>query len=155
MAETVHLYLKIRGVAITGDDETPSIKCVYLRLRSESVRAAGRGIATGRRQHEPLVIRKHIDKSSPLLARALTTNEVIDAEFKFFRQPPAGDISHFYSVLLKGARVSAISPAAADANSTSPPDEQVAFVFHTITWSYVDPAVSFTSTAARTIGVFG
>lgn len=35
-------------------------------------REAGSGIATGRRQYQPLLIRKRIDKSSPLLMRAIT-----------------------------------------------------------------------------------
>lgn len=35
-------------------------------------REAGSGIATGRRQYQPLLIRKRIDKASPLLMRAIT-----------------------------------------------------------------------------------
>lgn len=41
-----------------------------------TAREAGSGLATGRRQYQPLLIRKRIDKSSPLLMRAMGRGEV-------------------------------------------------------------------------------
>ena len=40
-------------------------------------REAGSGMATGRRTYEPIVIRKRIDKSSPLLASVIVSNPLI------------------------------------------------------------------------------
>lgn len=44
---------------------------VYVWKVKSSTREAGSGIATGRRQYQPLLIRKRIDKSTPLLMKAL------------------------------------------------------------------------------------
>lgn len=40
-------------------------------------REAGSGIATGRRQYEPLKITKRLDKSSPLLYRAMAFTKIL------------------------------------------------------------------------------
>jgi len=57
-------------------------------------------MATGERTYEPIRIAKRIDKSSPLLAKALCNNEVIEATFKFYRPDPAGSGTqeHFYTI---------------------------------------------------------
>ena len=67
-------------------------------------------MATGRRQYQPLMIRKRIDKSSPLIAKALTENQVIEGQFKFFRPNPSGDgtTEQFYTVEIKQGRVASI-----------------------------------------------
>ena len=44
-----------------------------------SPRDAASGQATGKRQHKPLTIRKEIDKSTPLLMRAIFTNQTLPA----------------------------------------------------------------------------
>lgn len=54
-------------VAIGKYDLSPSKGRTEYRVLT--AREAGSGMATGRRQYEPLVIRKRIDKSSPLLAK--------------------------------------------------------------------------------------
>ena len=72
MAETVHLYLKANGQAINGDStqhslgRENSIECIFYEQKVLTAREAGSGMATGRRQYEPIVIRKRIDKSKPL-----------------------------------------------------------------------------------------
>ncbi len=147
MAETVHLFLKANGVDIKGEStETSlgrqdSIQCVYYE---QSVTTA----AAGRRQYNPLVIRKRIDKSSPLIARALTHNEVIEGIFKFFRPNPTGDgtTEQFYTVQVRQGRVASIKQTVPDtihaATSADPPLEDVAFVFHTISWTYTNGGVT-------------
>ena len=90
MAETVHLYLKANGSDIKGEStqhsmgRQDSIECTYYEQKVVTAREAGSGQATGRRQYEPLLIRKRIDKASPLIAKALVENQVIEGVFKFF-----------------------------------------------------------------------
>jgi type VI secretion system secreted protein Hcp len=148
MAETVHLYLKANGTDIQGEStqhslgRENSIECVYYEQAVATAREAGSGMATGRRQYHPLVVRKRIDKSSPLIAKALCNNEVIEGTFKFFRPNPTGDgtTEQFYSVQIRQGRVASIKQVVPDtiepATSTEPPLEEVAFVFHTIAWTY-------------------
>jgi len=158
MAETVHLYLKASGTDIQGNSTQTSlgrensIECLYFESGVLTAREAGSGRATGRRQYTPLIIRKRIDKSTPLIAKALVNNQVIEAVFKFFRPNPNGDgtTEQFYTIEIKEGRVASfkqISPDSFDpALSTRPELEEVSFVFHTIKWVYTDGGVEHEDT---------
>ncbi len=148
MAQTVHLYLTANGTKIDGDstilslDRENSIECLSFSDAVRTAREASSGMATGERTYEPLRIVKRIDKSSPLIAKALCSNEVIEATFKFFRPSPSGDgtTEQFFTVGIEEGRVASvqrISPDALDpASATAPPTEEVSFVFGKIRWTY-------------------
>ncbi len=148
MAETVHLYLKANGQDIQGESTQTSlgrensIECVLFRDSVRTARERGSGMATGRRTYDPIMIIKRIDKSTPLLAKALCNNEVIEGTFKFFRPNPAGDgtTEHFFTVEILEGRIESIERLVPDsfdpASSILPPSETVRFVFHSITWTY-------------------
>lgn len=156
MAETVHLYLKANGTDIKGEStqtslgREDSIECLYFEDSVRTAREKGTGMATGRRSYEPIVFRKRIDKSSPLLAKALCNNEVIEGTFKFFRPSPNGDgtTQQFFTIEIGEARIAHIkqvSPDVIDPVRTSePPTEEIGLVFHTITWTYEDGGVQHT-----------
>lgn len=158
MAETVHLYLKLNGADIQGEStqhsmgRENSIECVYYRQSVVTAREAGSGMATGRRQYEPLLIRKRIDKSSPLIAKGLVENMVADGVLKFFRPNPVGDgtTEQFYTVEFKQGRVASQAQYVPDtivpATATDPPLEEVTFVFHTISWTYTNGGVTHEDT---------
>ena len=158
MAEPVHLYLKANGTDIKGEStqtslgRQDSIECVYYKQSVITAREAGSAMATGRRQYEPLLIRKRIDKSSPLLMKALCENTVIESTFKFFRPNPTGDgtTEQFYTVAFKQGRIASINQYVSDvivpATSTEPPLEEVSFVFHTISWTYTNGGVTHEDT---------
>lgn len=153
MAQTVHLFLKASGADIQGEstieslDRANSIECLSFRDSVRTARERSSGMATGERTYEPLTFEKRIDKSSPLLAKALTQNEEIEGEFKFFRPSPTGDgtIQHFFTVSISKGRIHSIereSPNVLDpAEANQPPTEKVAFVFGKIRWTYVDGGV--------------
>jgi type VI secretion system secreted protein Hcp len=156
MAETVHLYLKANGADVQGESSQTSlgrensIECVYIDNEVVTAREAGSARATGRRQHKPILFRKRIDKSSPLLLKALCNNEVIEGVFKFFRPNPAGDgtTQQFYTIEIAEGRISGYKVYSPDsiepASSTLPAMEEVSFVYHTITWTYEDGGISHT-----------
>jgi type VI secretion system secreted protein Hcp len=158
MAETVHLYLKANGTDIAGESTQTSlgrensIECVYYKQAVITAREAGSGMATGRRQYEPLMIRKRIDKSSPLLMKTLAENTAIEGTFKFFRPNPTGDgtTEQFYTVQIKQGRIASIAQFVQDvmvpATATDPPMEEVTFVFHTINWTYTNGGVTHEDT---------
>ena len=85
-----------------------------------------------------------IDRSSPLLAKALCTNEVIEGTFKFFRPNPNGDgtTEHYFTVEIENGRVTRIHLVSPDgyANPGDPPFvaafEDVQFIYNAITWRY-------------------
>jgi len=153
MAETVHLFLKANGADIQGESTQTSlgrensIECLAYEFDVMTAREASSGLATGRRQYKPLVIRKRIDKASPLLMKALTKNEVVDGELKFFRPNLGGDgtTEQFYTVKFEKGRINSIKQYVPNtiepAKSNEPPQEELAFVFHTIKWTYTNGGI--------------
>ena len=154
MAETVHLYLKASGQDIKGEStqsslgRKDSIECVYFEQAIKTAREAGSGMASGRRQYDPLLIRKRIDKSSPLIFKALTENQKIDGVFKFFRPNPTGDgtTEQFFTIEIKDGRIASYKNYVPDtiepASSTEPPLEEIQFVFHTIVMTYTNGGIT-------------
>ncbi len=148
MALTVHLELKANGTKIDGEstiesmDRENTIECLSFTDSVRTAREASTGMATGERSYEPITISKRIDKSSPLLAKALCNNEVIEGTFKFFRPNPAGDgtTEQYFTVAIEEGRIGSIrrtSPDTIDpAAANAPPTEEVSFVFGYISWTY-------------------
>ena len=149
MAQTVHLKLEIDGNEIEGESTIASmeregtIECSSFKYALISPRDEETGRLTGRRQHQPVEITKRIDKSTPLLLKALCQNEpVTQAEFRFFRPSPGGEGSeeHFFTVVLENGYIIGVNQLSEDAimggESAPPMMEEIAFVFQEITWTY-------------------
>lgn len=123
-----------------GRDRT--IECFYFKDSVRTARDLSTRAAVGRRVHEPIEIMKRIDKSSPLLAKALCRNEKLQCTFRFYRPSPAGDgtTEQFFTIELTDGRIDSIeriSPSASDpASSKSPPLEVIRVVYATIRWVY-------------------
>ena len=153
MAMTVHLYLTANGTKIDGNstiesmDRADSIECLSFEDSVRTAREASSGMASGERTYEPVRITKRIDKSSPLLAKALCNNEVIEATFKFFRPNPAGDgtTEYYFTLEIQEGRVASITRVSPDvidpASANAPPTEEVTFVFGYIRWCYESEGV--------------
>jgi type VI secretion system secreted protein Hcp len=150
MAETVHFFLKVNGKDIQGESTQKSlgrensIECLRFQHSTLSARDMTTGLATGRRQYQPIKIVKRIDKSTPLLYKAMTENAVCEGEFKFYRPNPSGDgtTEQFYSIKIGGARVTEIhgeSPHVEDLDTANQhPYEEIQLTFGTINWTYTN-----------------
>jgi type VI secretion system secreted protein Hcp len=159
MADNVYLELigQTQG-AIHGESATTSlgradkIECVaYDNAATAALTGAGAGMATGRHSFGPFIIRKRIDKSSPLLLRALTTNEDLHGTFRFYRPSPSGDgtTQQFYTVEFSNARLSAVRQYVPDTllpeTSNLPPLEEVSIIASRVTWTYVEGNIAHTT----------
>lgn len=148
MAQTVHLFLKADGKDVKGESTQTSlgregsIECISYEQAVKTAREEGTNMVTGRRQHQPIKILKRIDQSSPLIMKALTENQKVEAVFKFYRPNPSGDgtTEQFYTVQLKDANVAAVKQQVPDtiAKDTAglPPMETIEFVFKEIIWRF-------------------
>jgi type VI secretion system secreted protein Hcp len=148
MAETVHLFLKANGTDIEGESSQTSlgregsIECLSYEQGVATAREAGSGLATGRRQYQPLVVRKRLDRASPLLLKALTENQVIEGTFRFYRPDPSGDgtTQHFYTVVITQARITGVRQLLPDVlgpdTADDPPQEELSFAVGSIEWTY-------------------
>jgi type VI secretion system secreted protein Hcp len=106
------------------------------------------GLPTGKRQHQPLVILKEIDKSSPLLWSALVNNENLTKwELKFYGAGGATGIEkQIYTITLTNANIASIRESMLDnedpANMRFPLREEMSFTYQKIEWTWVDGGIS-------------
>lgn len=133
------------GVTIGGKEGT--IEVISLSHEIVSPRDAASGLPTGKRQHKPLTIRKAIDKSSPLLFRALISNENLKTvEFVFYTTDPRGQERPYYRIKLLNASIASIKTAVPDtkdpALSSYPLYEDISFTYQKIEWTYVDGGIT-------------
>ncbi len=154
MGMTAHLWLKANGKDIKGESTQASmgradtIECLAFEQGCTSARESATGMVTGRRQHSPIRILKRIDKSSPLLMKALCNNEKIDATIKFYRPNPKGDgtTEQFYTIVIKDGHVASLKDMLLDTlrevTVKDPPLEEVSFVFKTINWTFMDGGIT-------------
>jgi type VI secretion system secreted protein Hcp len=144
----VKIYMTIQGQLgnIEGSSTDPGhegeIKVNSYSHDLVSPRDSATGQATGKRQHSPVVITKEIDKSTPLLFRAITTNENLsDVTLNFYRPNPSDNGQPYFTVKLTDVQISRASQYPPDPGH-SDDYESIAFVFHTIKWTWVDGGIS-------------
>ena len=106
-------YVTIEGVKqgkFKGDGKAKAhpgtIACLAFAYEVKSPRDASTGMATGRRQHEPIVITKRWDSASPQLFQALVSNESLKSVLlEFVRTRPDGQEEVYYTITLQDAMV--------------------------------------------------
>ncbi|QFR48944.1 Hcp family type VI secretion system effector [Sulfurimonas lithotrophica] len=99
------------------------------------------GQPSGQRIHEPLIVSKLFDKSSPLLYNALTKGETLkNVEMKWYRTSYEGKPEHYFTMVLEDAVIVNISSdmGLEDNKTTSQiaPMEKVSFAYRKITWRH-------------------
>ncbi|RXJ82695.1 Hcp family type VI secretion system effector [Arcobacter sp. F2176] len=99
------------------------------------------GQPSGQRVHEPVVITKLIDKSSPLLYNALTKGETLtNVELKWYRTSYAGKPEHYLSIVLEDAVIvdmhTSLDTEEGLAKTQVAPLETVSFAYRKITWRH-------------------
>jgi type VI secretion system secreted protein Hcp len=152
MAEPVYLKLEIDRYDIEGEstkssmDREGSIECSTYHQEVKTSLDPVTGQPSGKRQVGAVTISKRIDKTTPLLIKALCERVpqtgMVDAEFRFFRMAVGGSGAeeHYYTVLARGGHIASVDQLSEDpiaAGDGAPPMmEQVSFVFPDITWTY-------------------
>jgi type VI secretion system secreted protein Hcp len=146
----------------------------YLRLRGErqgeikgSVTQAGRedsimviganhelmvptdpasGLPSGKRSHTPFIITKEVDRSSPLLYRALMDNEnIYEWRLEFWQPSPSGQEVQFYTVELVDASISDIRFEMLNnkypENMQHKEREHISFCYKQIRWIWMEGGI--------------
>jgi type VI secretion system secreted protein Hcp len=137
---------EIRG-SVTQAGREDSILVMAVDHQFNSPRDAASGLPTGRRQHQPIVITKEIDRASPLLAAVLARNEnITDWRLDFWRPSRSGQEEQFYTIELVNASISGIKLVmlnnAYPENMQLPEMEKVAFTYQKIIWTYQDGGIT-------------
>ncbi|QQZ42797.1 Hcp family type VI secretion system effector [Pseudomonas sp. SK3(2021)] len=98
--------------------------------------------------HSPVTITKNVDKSSPLIAQALSSREEINCIINFYRVSSLGMQEKFYSVSISGGVIADLTlemPHALLQNDAEP-QEHVAIRYREITWTHHSAGTSGHST---------
>lgn len=94
--------------------------------------------------HQCLTIRKPIDKSSPLLSKAINDNEILSCEFPVYRTNRFGLNELYYMIKLTEARICDLQlsvPHVVD-DSQGLAQETVSFVYEAISWEHCSAGTS-------------
>ena len=155
MALTVHMKIEGRTQGMIsekcstreGREDTIHV------LRSEHAISIPKDSQDGRvrgyRTHTPLRVRKEIDRSSPMLAQALVTNELLTVTLYFYRFAPdgAGVEEQFYTITLEDANITSYKgelPFTLDDDTARfPPMETIEIAFKKITTTFEPDGVGF------------
>jgi type VI secretion system Hcp family effector len=130
-AEPCYMSLRANGADIQPDStmkQPKGIECVAFDNEVDVAGAVGTGMATARRVYKGIKCTKKVDKTSPLIFKALVSNQLVDASFKFYRSSPDGREDQFLTITIKSARVSNIRQTVVNGNLM----EDVVFVFPNI-----------------------
>lgn len=95
------------------------------------------GQITGQRQHSPMIITKYVDRSSPLLYKAMCSNETAEAYLKYYRTNTSGQEEHYYTIHLQNCHIISIKTA-------FPNIEQISILYQTITWTWEEGGIEYT-----------
>lgn len=156
------IYLTLKGQkqgdikgSVTQKGREGSIAVQYLQSKITSPRDPASGQATGKRQHEPLVFRKTVDRSTPLLLTALANNEnLTQAHFKFWRPSTTGGTvgteTQYFTIDLVNASLASSNlyhPDSYDGTapavpSASPDLEEWSLTYQSITWTWTDGGIT-------------
>jgi len=152
MAESIALFLKLNGTDIQGENSQSSlgrensIEVLSWSWSGDAPTAAG-GVSGKRIMGEVKFVQR-IDKSTPLLFKGFTNNEVAAGVFKFFRPNPAGDgtTEQFFTFEGSSGRVTSLNPWLPDtmnpATAVMPPLVQFTMLFNTVIQTYTNGGIT-------------
>lgn len=95
---------KIGGeVAALGKEGTMEV--LGFEYDVKSPRDVATGQLTGRRQYQPIIIRKTLDKATPLLMKAMMDGTPLTVSIDVYRPTSSGGQERFYTIMLEGVVV--------------------------------------------------
>jgi len=103
----------------------------------------------GTRRHNPVVLIKEFDASSPYLYRACKDGETLNSvEIKWYQIDKSGKETEYFNHLLEGCRVTSVKALMHNTKDAAKKDtghlEEVSISYDKITWTVVDGTISAT-----------
>ncbi|PHM46919.1 Hcp family type VI secretion system effector [Xenorhabdus miraniensis] len=149
MSYMIYLTLngKKQGLISTGCSTPDSIGNRYQNGHENQIQVLSLNHSITRQQnvsHSPIQFIKSIEKSSPLLAMAIDSNESLDGKFIFYSTGQAGNLKLFYEVKITEATISEVSCAYPNSinDFDAMPYERVILNYKSISWNHVAAGTS-------------
>ncbi|EAS1758226.1 Hcp family type VI secretion system effector [Salmonella enterica] len=143
MANLVYLTLngQLQGLISAGCSSLASIgnRAQLTHLDQILIYELSHGLTRNQNvNHQTVVITKPVDKSSPLLNKAITDNEILTCDFDFYRTNRAGMNELYYKIKLTEATIKDIRLSSPDSlnNPGGQPIETVSFNYNSVTWEH-------------------
>ncbi|EBP4342211.1 Hcp family type VI secretion system effector [Salmonella enterica] len=143
MANPVYLTLngQFQGLISAGCSSLASIgnKAQLAHLDQIMVMSLNHGLSRAQNvNHLMLTFRKPVDKSSPLLSKAISENECLTCDFDFYRTNRFGINELYYRMKLSNARISKIDLSVPHTitSSQGQPEESVSLTYESISWEH-------------------
>lgn len=94
--------------------------------------------------HQPIIIQKPIDKSSPLLGKAISENELLTCTLDFYRINRFGSQEIYYRIKLTEATIKNIRLHSPNSlrESGAQPTESISIDYKSITWEHPEAGTS-------------
>jgi type VI secretion system secreted protein Hcp len=90
--------------------------CISFEYAVTSPRDVATGLASGKRQHKPVIVTKELGASTPQLFQACVTNEVLTSVlFEFIHTTAEGKEEIYYTIKLTNATISSVRQFTAEA----------------------------------------
>lgn len=104
------------------------------------------GKLAGVRRHEPLIIIKAFDKSTPYLYKACTNGQTLQSvEIKWYQIDDTGTETEYFNHLLEQVKIVSVKPIMYNVKDKAKENlvhmEEVAFRYQKISWTYVDGTI--------------
>ncbi|CBJ79225.1 conserved hypothetical protein [Xenorhabdus bovienii str. Jollieti] len=149
MSYMIYLTLngKKQGLISAGCSTLDSIGNRYQKGHEDQIQVLSLNHAISRQQnvsHQPIQFIKPIDKSSPLLAMAIDSNESLNGGFIFYRTSQTGQLELFYEVKITEATITDIScvyPHSINDHDMMP-YEKVTLNYKSISWNHITAGTS-------------
>lgn len=139
MANLVYLTLngQLQGLISAGCSSLASIgnKAQVSHLDQIMVTSMKHGMSRAQNvSHQTVDISKPVDKSPPLLSKAINENECLTCDFEFYRTNRFGINEVYYKLKLINARIARISLQQPHTvlNSEGQPEEAISFTYESI-----------------------
>ena len=150
----LNAYLSIKGAAqgqikgsVTQKGREGQIAVYAYHHEVISPRDTASGLPTGKRQHKPLSVTKEIDKSTPLLFKALETNEVLtEVILNFYATSPNGMEVQSFTIKITNASIASVGENMSlnkiDPGIKLPVLEEITFTYQKIEWKWVEGGIT-------------
>ena len=153
-------YMKLKGqksgdvkgsVKVKGREDSIEVIAFNHEVRMPTDPQTGR--LAGVRRHEPIVVTKAFDKSSPILYQMACTGELItDLNIDWYEIKPDGKEAIWYKHTLKNAQITSIRAVmpnlkvgeSRDRAAANVAYEEVSFMYGSISWEVVEGGIMAT-----------
>ena len=128
---------------VSGKGLEGSIRVSGVSQSIVSPRDPATGIVTGKRTHKPVVVRKELDRSSPVFLRALATNEVLPSvTLHFYGKSGSARVgeAHYYTIKLTNVSVASIESRTAPGSEVQ--EEEISLVYQKIEVTWVEGGIT-------------